>query len=219
MRILIIEDQQELSEAIKTYLVQKKHLCDQAYTIRDAKIMVSGTEFSCILLDMILPDGRGVDFLKKIRAKNIRTPVIITTAKDQITDRILGLESGADDYITKPFNLDEMYARLCAVERRYQGITSPSFKINNIEIFIDRKICLKNHNEIALTAKEWSIIERLIKSPNQIVTKKQLEASVYSYESEIESNTLEVYISQIRKKLGPTLIETSRGLGYRIGRS
>lgn len=218
MRILIVEDQRDLSEAISTYLSQNQHQYDQAFTIREAKLMLESAEYAAILLDLMLPDGLGINLLKEHRRKGGDCPVIIMTAKDQITDRIAGLESGADDYLIKPFNLDEMLARLNAIMRRSPNYSERIQKFGTVEFNLKNKMCSKNGGEIHLTAKEWAILERLTNSPNQIVSKKSLEDAIYSFSSEIESNTLEVYISSIRKKLGPKLIETHRGLGYRLGK-
>lgn len=218
MRILIVEDQKDLSEVISTYLKQNQHLNDQAFTLREAHLMLKSAEYSAILLDLMLPDGSGIDLLREYRKKGGACPVIIMTAKDQITDRISGLEAGADDYIIKPFNLDEMLARLNAIMRRQQNYMEDIVCIGPIEINIHNKTCSKNKNEVLLTAKEWAILERLIKNPNQIVSKKLLEDALYSFSSDIESNTLEVYVSGIRKKIDPKIIETHRGLGYRLGK-
>lgn len=219
MRILVIEDQSSLSEAISSFLKMKGHATDVAGTIREAELSLLGAEYSIVLLDLMLPDGSGMDLLKQIRRKKLEVGVLIMTAKDQISDRIHGLESGADDYLIKPFDLDEMYARVQAVQRRYMGRTEGIVEILGYQINLPQKVLSQNGVDINLTSKEWAILERIAQSPKSITSKDQLENAIYTFNEEIGSNTIEVYISQIRKKTCKDFITTARGLGYRLGKN
>ena len=219
MRILVIEDQSSLSEAISSFLKMKGHATDVAGTIREAELSLLGAEFSIVLLDLMLPDGSGMDLLKQIRRKKLEVGVLIMTAKDQISDRIHGLESGADDYLIKPFDLDEMYARVQAVQRRYMGHTEGIIEILGYQINLPQKVLSQNGVDINLTSKEWAILERIAQSPKSVTSKDQLENTIYTFNEEIGSNTIEVYISQIRKKTCKDFITTARGLGYRLGKN
>ncbi len=165
----------------------------------------------------MLPDGRGIDFLRSHRVKGDVTPVIILTALDQITDRIAGLNAGADDYLVKPFDLNELSARLGAVARRYAGNPNPIVNIAGLDVDLAAKTILKAGMSIDLTAREWSLFDALIQRPGALLSKAQLEERLYSFNEDIESNTIEVYVSRLRKKLGKDTVETVRGVGYRIG--
>lgn len=219
MRILIVEDEPSLSEAIASFLKTKGHTVDIAPSIKAANLSVATVTYSLVLLDLMLPDGSGLDFLKLVRHKKFPTGVLIMTAKDQISDRILGLESGADDYLLKPFDLNEMYARIQAVYRRYLETKDQSISIHGYSINAEKKFISYQDNEIILTAKEWAILERIIESPKSTVTKAALENSLYAFDDDISSNTIEVYISQIRKKTCKEIIVTVRGIGYRLGQN
>ena len=219
MRILVIEDQCSLSEAISSFLKIKGHATDVAGTIREAELSLLGADYSIVLLDLMLPDGSGMDLLKQIRRKKLQVGVLIMTAKDQISDRIRGLESGADDYLIKPFDLDEMYARVQAVQRRYVGNKEGIIEILGYQINLPQKTISQNGVDINLTSKEWAILERIAQSPKSVTSKDQLENAIYTFNEEIGSNTIEVYISQIRKKTCKDLITTVRGLGYKLGKN
>lgn len=219
MRILVIEDQSSLSEAISSFLKIKGHATDVAGTIREAELSLLGADYSIVLLDLMLPDGSGMDLLKQIRRKKLQVGVLIMTAKDQISDRIRGLESGADDYLIKPFDLDEMYARVQAVQRRYVGNKEGIIEILGYQINLPQKTISQNGVDINLTSKEWAILERIAQSPKSVTSKDQLENAIYTFNEEIGSNTIEVYISQIRKKTCKDFITTVRGLGYKLGKN
>ena len=139
------------------------------------------------------------------------------TALDQISDRIEGLNAGADDYMVKPFDLSEMSARVAAVARRYSGNPNPLVKIADLEIDLAARSVRRDGKSVALTAREWVLLEAFVQRPGQLLSKAQLEDRLYSFETEIESNTIEVHVSHLRKKLGRERIETVRGLGYRFG--
>lgn len=214
MRILLLEDQALLAEAMSIHLRSKGFTVDAVADIGKAETALSVGAFDVALFDLSLPDGDGLTLLSALRKKGNRLPVIVMTARDQITDRIKGLEMGADDYIVKPFDLNEMVARIQAVLRRYSGNPSPLIKVGKFEIDRTGHRILVDGKNAELTAKEWALLDKLIAKPNAIVNKESLDEALYGFDDEVASNTLEVYISRIRKKIGKDTIRTVRGLGY-----
>ncbi|WP_297323447.1 response regulator transcription factor [uncultured Bartonella sp.] len=216
MRVLLIEDDKSLGRAVRDHIIKQNNAVDWAQTLEDAYASVAGTRYDFILLDLRLPDGNGLTFLKDIRAKNITSPVVILTAHDQISERIEGLNSGADDYIVKPFDLYELTARINAVARRTNGQAKSELQIGTMTIDMDSKRLFINNEEIELSAREWAIIEHMASHPNMLITKNQIEDTIYAFGSEVESNTVEVYISRLRKKIGKDRIKTHHGRGYSL---
>jgi two-component system OmpR family response regulator len=216
MRILLVEDTVGLGEAVRDQITSDGHAADWVQRISYADAAVRTTEYDLILLDLMLPDGRGLDFLKQRRQNSDTTPVIILTARDQISDRIEGLNAGADDYLVKPFDLSELSARIEAVARRYRGNPNPKIRIGSLEVDMSRHTIQCEGRAIDLTAREWALCEAFIQNPGTLLSKSQLEGHLYAFGDEIESNTIEVYVSRLRKKLGHDTIETLRGLGYRL---
>jgi two-component system OmpR family response regulator len=216
LRILLIEDELGLGDAVRIKLLGDGHAVDWAQTSETAAELVLSKLHELVLLDLNLPDGSGLQILRTMRSSDDRRPVIIVTARDQLSDRIDGLKSGADDYIVKPFYLDELVARVDAVHRRSLGNPNPTIKIG--DILIDRAMRQVSLNEevVPLTAREWALLTRLAERPGAIVTKAQLEDSLYEFGTEVESNTVEVYVSRLRRKFGRNIISTVRGLGYRL---
>lgn len=217
MRILLIEDDPGLGSAVRDQIAAEGHLPDLAATLAYARELLSTISYDLILLDLGLPDGRGLDFLKALRAKGSVTPVMILTAHDRITERIEGLNAGADDYIVKPFDLAELSARIAAVARRYSGNPNPLITLGPLEIDLSAHAIHGPEGQIDLSQREWIIFEVLLQRPGQIVSKSQIEDQLYSFDAEVESNTIEVYVSRLRKKLGKEVVQTIRGLGYRLG--
>ena len=218
MRILLVEDAEGLGEVIQEQMTAEGHAIDWVQTISHAETSIHTTHYDLILLDLMLPDGSGIDLLKKIRQYGATTPVIILTARDQISDRIKGLNAGADDYLLKPFDLSELSARIAAVARRYAGNPNPLLQIGALEVDLTKHLVSRAGVAINLTAREWALFEALIQRPGTLLSKAQLEDRLYAFGAEIESNTIEVYISRLRKKLGKDQLETVRGLGYRLRR-
>ena len=216
MRVLLIEDDKSLGRAVRDHLVNQNNAVDWAENLEDAYAAVSTTRYDFILLDLRLPDGSGLDFLKNIRAKNLTSPVVILTAHDQISERIEGLNSGADDYIVKPFDLYELTARIGAVARRTNGLSKSEIKIGSMTLDIENKRIFIDDKEVELSSREWAIIEHMASHPNMLVTKAQIEDTIYAFGSEVESNTVEVYISRLRKKIGKDRIKTHHGRGYSL---
>ena len=217
MRILIVEDEPLLADAMCVHLKKAGHAVDWLDRLDDAAAALDSTDYGLLLLDLHLPDGRGLDLLKQRRAKGDKRPVIICTARDQIRDRIEGLNAGADDYLVKPFDLDELIARVQAVQRRYDAQPNPLVTIGVLKIDTAGRQLWRGEDSIDVTAREWALIECLLRRPGALVSKAQVEEALYAMGSEVESNTVEVYVSRLRKKLGADAIETVRGLGYRFG--
>jgi len=219
MRILLVEDTVGLGEVIQDQIADEGHAIDWMQSISHAEASIRTTRYDLILLDLMLPDGSGIDLLKKIRHLGNTTPVIILTARDQLSDRIKGLNAGADDYLVKPFDLSELSARIAAVSRRYTGNPNPIVKLGTLTVDLTKHLIFRDGVVINLTAREWALLEAFIQRPGTLLSKSQLEDHLYAFGAEIESNTIEVYISRLRKKLGKDQLETVRGLGYRMGHS
>jgi two-component system OmpR family response regulator len=217
MRVLLIEDDPSLGEAVRDHIAADGHAVDWARRLDDAEDARAGVPFDLILLDLNLSDGRGLDFLKRVRKAGDATPVIILTAMDQISWRIDGLNAGADDYLVKPFDLSELSARLLAVARRYGGNPNPLIALGPIEIDLAHRTVTRDGELADVTGREWAVLERLLRHPGAIVSKGQLEDMLYAFGAEVESNAVEVYVSRLRRKLGHDVITTVRGLGYRAG--
>ncbi len=217
MRVLLVEDDQMLGNAIRDHIAAQGHAVDWVTRLDDAGDARHTMPYDLILLDLNLPDGRGLDFLREIRRRGDATPVMILTAMDQLSVRIEGLNAGADDYLVKPFDLSELLARVGAVARRYGGNPNPLLSIGALEIDQGRRLARLDGKSLDLTAREWAILERLAQHPGTLVSKSQLEDTLFAFGAEVESNAVEVYVSRLRKKIGADLIHTARGLGYRLG--
>ncbi len=217
MRILLIEDDTVLGAATRDQLIADGHSVDWVQRLDAAADHLAVAEYGLILLDLMLPDGLGVRFLRDIRAGGNGVPVIILTALDQISDRIEGLNAGADDYLVKPFDLAELGARVAAVARRYAGNPNPLVRLGALEIDLAARAVSRDGRPIALTGREWALFEALVQQPRRIFSKGDLEERLYSFDDEVDSNAIEAHVSRLRKKLGRSAIETLRGMGYRLG--
>ncbi|MEZ5751593.1 MAG: response regulator transcription factor [Paracoccaceae bacterium] len=217
MRILLVEDDTVLGAAVRDQIAADGQSVDWVTRLDAARDAVRTTAYDLVLLDLMLPDGRGLVFLKAMRAGGDVTPVIILTALDQVSDRIDGLNTGADDYLVKPFDLAELSARIGSVARRYAGNPNPLITHGGLEIDLAARSVFREGKPVVLTAREWALFEAFLARPGQLLSKAQLEDKLYAFHAEIESNTIEVHVSRLRKKLGPSIIETERGLGYRLG--
>lgn len=216
MRILLVEDDRVIATAIREQAESEGHSVDWAARLDAADDALATAQFDLILLDLMLPDGRGLPYLRALRAKGAKTPVIIMTALDQVSDRIEGLNAGADDYLVKPFDLSELSARVGAVSRRYSGNPNPRIELGDLSIDLAARSLARGGRPVPLTAREWVLFEAFLQKPGQLLSKSMLEQRLYSFDAEIESNTIEVHISRLRKKLGADRIITERGLGYRL---
>lgn len=218
MRILLIEDDTVLGAAVRDQIAADGHSVDWVQRLDSAGDAMAGTSYDLVLLDLMLPDGRGIPFLRKLRAGGNVTPVIILTALDQVSDRIDGLNAGSDDYLVKPFDLAELSARIGSVARRYSCNPNPIICHGPLEIDMAARSIHRDGRPVALTAREWALFEAFLARPGQLLSKAQLEDRIYAFGAEVESNTIEVHVSRLRKKLGTGIIETERGMGYRLGR-
>jgi DNA-binding response OmpR family regulator len=216
MRILLVEDDPALGRAVQEHLTLGGHAVDLVTGLDDASAAVPVTDYALVLLDLGLPDGSGLDLLRAMRARGDWRPVIILTAYDQITDRIAGLKAGADDYLVKPFDFGELAARLQAVARRSAARPETEKRLGAVTLNLDDHRAMLDGREVTLTAREWAILERLLRRPGAVVSRDQLEEALYAFGAEIESNAVEVYVSRIRRKLSAGLIDTLRGVGYRL---
>jgi two-component system OmpR family response regulator len=217
LRILLVEDDEIIGGAVRDHIAATVHAVDWVKNLADAAEAASSVNYGLILLDLQLPDGVGVDFLKTLRKSANNTPVIILTARDQISDRIEGLNSGADDYLVKPFNLGELSARIIAVARRYAGSPQPMLRVGDLEVDQSQRRLIVSGKDVVLTGREWAVLDLLVARPGAMVSKDQVEEALYAFGSEIESNTVEVYVSRLRKKIGKDRIRTARGVGYSLG--
>jgi two-component system OmpR family response regulator len=216
MRVILVEDEPHIGSAVQEHVRAAGHAVDWVRQLGDANDAVRSVPYDALLLDLHLPDGRGLDFLKTLRRRGDELAVVILTARDQVSDRIEGLKAGADDYLVKPFDLDELNARLQAVTRRYQGKSVPTISLGPVELEPEARIARLNGVVVELTAREWAVLDVLLRRQNSAVSKEAIEDALYAFGQEIESNAIEVYISRIRRKFGRDFIHTIRGLGYRL---
>ena len=214
MRLLLVEDTVELADTLARHLRAEGHAVDHAPDVEGALSALAVSDYACVILDLGLPDGSGLAFLRATRDRGDRTPFIIATARDQISDRIAGLDAGADDYVVKPFDLHELSARIRAHARRAQGLPEARMQLGDLEV--DRALARiwRGGSEIRLTAREWALFETLLGARGRVLGKSALEEALYAFDDRIEGNAIEVYVSRLRAKLGPEVIETRRGLGY-----
>ncbi|ENX37165.1 response regulator transcription factor [Acinetobacter courvalinii] len=216
MRILLAEDDASQAESIKAWLEMDGYSVDWVERGDHAILAAEQHQYHCILLDRGLPQASGDEILKSIRRQNSKTPVIFITAKDHIHDRVEGLDLGANDYLVKPFNLEELSARVRSQLRQHQAQAGQYLYFADLQLDPQAKTLIQEGKAVNLTAKEFQILYKLMQQPEHIVTREQLEESLYAWGDEIESNAIEVFIYQIRKKIGGQYIKTIRGLGYRM---
>ncbi|MGV0909653.1 response regulator [Martelella sp. FOR1707] len=216
MRILVIEDDPVLADGLAVGLRLNGYTVDAVATCADALAAIRTGAFDAIILDLMLPDGSGLDLLATARQAGNRTPVLMLTALDETEDRIRGLDVGADDYIGKPFDLDELAARLRAVTRRGHGQAEPLLTANGIALDPSKMLASVEGREIVLSRREFAILMALMERPGVIRSRQALEDRLYGWQEEVESNAIEVHIHNLRAKIGRASIETVRGLGYRM---
>jgi len=217
VRLLLIEDDPLIGSAVRDSVKAEGHAVDWARSLGEAEALRAVVTYDLVLLDLMLPDGPGLRFLAQVRTSGDPLPVVILTARDQVSDRIAGLKAGADDYLVKPFDLDELSARIGAVARRAAGTPNPALRLGALSIDLADHRVERDGKVLSLTAREWAVLETLLQRPQAIIPKGQIEERLYALGAEVESNTIEVYVARLRKKLGADLIATERGLGYRLG--
>jgi two-component system OmpR family response regulator len=216
-RLLLVEDDRMLGDALAAALAQDGWSIDRAGDAASARLALIDHGYTAVLLDLGLPRGSGLDVLASLRQRYDTTPVLIITARDQLSDRVRGLDAGADDYIVKPFEAGELGARLRAVVRRTQGRVAPVLRHGEIVLDpADRSVRLGDH-PVRLGVHEYRTLLALMERPGRVIARDMLESLVYGGDGAIESNTIAVYIHQLRKKLGDGVIVTVHGFGYRLG--
>ncbi len=214
MRLLLLEDDVTLGEGLRDYLLSDGYRVDWCATLAQARALID-EPYDAWLLDWNLPDGSGLDWLRSLRARGLKTPALVLTARDLLADRIQGLDSGADDFLVKPFAPEELCARLRAISRRVAG-SAQRKALGPVEVDLTAEAVWLDGCSVELTAREWSLLEALVLRAGRIVSRNDLEALVLGFEGELASNAIEVHVFKLRSKLGKGLIETVRGLGYRI---
>jgi DNA-binding response OmpR family regulator len=216
MRILLAEDDRMIGDAVRISLRQQGYAVDWVQDGRAADAVLSNEHFDLVLLDLGLPGKDGIEVVRNLRLRKNSTPVIIITARDGIEDRIKGLDAGADDYVIKPFALEELTARMRSALRRSSGYAEPEIKIRSITINPSTKEVKRDGQTILLSAREYALIEALMLRPGAILSRAQLEERMYGWGEEVESNAVEVHIHGARRKLGADFIQNVRGVGYYI---
>ncbi|MBV8502292.1 MAG: response regulator transcription factor [Paucibacter sp.] len=216
MRILLVEDDHMIGEQMLDLLRDEKYAVDWVRDGEMADTALLGQSYDLVLLDLGLPKRDGMSVLRALRARKDRTPVLIATARDAVSQRIEGLDAGADDYVLKPFELDELLARIRALIRRAQGRAEPVYEHMGVTINPVTHEATVDGRPVQLSAREWSVLEPLIARPGLVLSRQQLEEKLYGWKDEISSNAVEVYVHGLRKKLGPKLIQNVRGLGYMV---
>jgi len=222
MRILVVEDEHKIANSIKKGLEQESYAVDVAFDGQEGFDLAVTEDYDLIILDVMLPGMGGVDFCKKLREEQVHTAVIMLTAKGQVSDKVIGLDAGADDYLAKPFAFEELLARIRALIRRpkesvgaviyFEGLSLDTLKF---EVRRDGKV-------ISLSSKEYALLEYFMRHPNQTLTKDQIIGHVWNYDADVLPNTVEVYVGYLRNKIDrafmglPGLIHTIRGFGYRL---
>jgi DNA-binding response OmpR family regulator len=216
MKILIIEDDEAILNMLKRGLEDEDFVVDTATNGEDGEYMAKTNQYDIIILDWMLPEKSGIDVLRSIREEGVLTPVLMLTAKDTTDNKIEGLNSGADDYLAKPFSFEELLARLNAIYRRTALKGSNKIKIDNIEIDFDSKIVKKDGKIVDLTAKEFELLEFLVANRGSIVSNEMIQEQLWNNEEFINSNVIQVIIYRLRNKLSKDLIKSKRNLGYYI---
>jgi two-component system response regulator BasR len=214
VRILLVEDDALLAKATARGLDHANFVVDIATTAEQAYHFLASYDYQFILLDLGLPDRNGLEVLKSLRRKKNKVGVIILTAQDQIQERIAGLDAGADDFVVKPYDLYEVIARVQAVLRRISGHVSDLVQIGNIAVNQSAKQVFINEIEVELTQKEFHLLELLILNRGRIISRESIENSLYAYDAEVSSNVIQVYIHNLRRKLGKNIVRTVQGFGY-----
>jgi DNA-binding response OmpR family regulator len=220
MKILVVEDEHKIATSLKKGLEQESYTVDVAFDGQTGLDFALGEEYDVMVLDRMLPEMDGLEICQKMRQKGIHTPVLILTAKGQIQDRVEGLDSGADDYLVKPFAFEELLARIRALARRPKDSIGESLSLEDLELNTKTFIVKRGEKHIQLSSKEFALLEYLLRHKNQIVTKEQIISHVWNYDANILPNTVEVYMGYLRNKIdkpfASNLLHTIRGFGYKI---
>ncbi|QUS36215.1 response regulator transcription factor [Falsirhodobacter algicola] len=216
MRILIVEDDPVLQDGLGVGLSLAGFSSEVVENLADARAALAVGGFDGIVLDVMLPDGSGLDLLAEWRAADMALPVLVLTARDQVGERIAGLDGGADDYLGKPFDLEELAARLRAILRRAEGRAAPALSWNGLVLDPARMTGTLDGRPVGFSHREFGILHALMERPGAILSRAALEERLYGWQEDVESNTVEVHIHKLRAKLGAAFIQTVRGAGYRL---
>ena len=220
VRILVVEDEKKVASFIKKGLEEEYYSVDTAFDGKEGFRLALNEEYDLIILDVMLPYKDGFTLLKELRSNNIQTPVLFLTAKNSLTDKIEGLDIGADDYLTKPFSFEELVARVRALLRRISVSKTTDLKAGDLILDTQSHKVIRNSNEITLTPKEYAILEYLIRNKNKIISRTILTEHVYDYHFDTDTNVIDVYINKLRNKIDKgfekQLLNTVRGIGYMI---
>ena len=216
MRLLLIEDDPMIGRAVRHGLAQAGFTVDWVTDGHSGQAAAANGVYDAVVLDIGLPRLDGLTLLQELRARRDAVPVLITSARDAVPDRIAGLNAGADDYLLKPFDLDELIARLRALLRRHAGAASSVMTVGTLSLDAVQRTVTQNGCELSLTAKEFALLEALLRRPGAVLSRERLEESIYGWGEEIGSNAVEVHLHNLRRKLGGNVIRNVRGVGYRI---
>ena len=217
MRVLLVEDDRMIGESLREALRRQAMATDWVRDGRAADATLASERFDAVLLDLGLPQRSGLEVLQALRARGDTTPVIVLTARDALADKVRGLDAGADDYLVKPFELDELLARLRALGRRQAGRASTVLSVADLKLDPTTREVSRADRAVLLSAREYAVLQALLERPGAILSRAQLEDRLYGWGEEVESNAISVYMHQLRKKLGDDLLHTVRGVGYYVG--
>ncbi|WP_116368043.1 response regulator transcription factor [Parahaliea mediterranea] len=218
MRVLLVEDDQQLGESLEAALRLEGYAVDWLRSGEPVRAALGATPYDVLVLDLGLPGVPGMQVLRQLRADKHHLPVLLLTARNTLADRVDGLDGGADDYLGKPFDMDELFARLRSLLRRESGYRSQLLEAAGIALDPVNRTVEAGGEAVTLTAREFAILEILIRNAGRFVSRARLEEGIYSWGEEVGSNTVEVYVSRLRKRFGSEAIETMRGVGYRMHR-
>ena len=216
MRLLLVEDDPMIGDTVLRVLRAGHYAADWVKDGELADAALRAENYDLVLLDLGLPRQSGLDVLRALRARKSTVPVLVATARDGVQDRIAGLDAGADDYVVKPYDTDELLARIRALLRRSAGRAEPAFEHQGVSLNPATREASLNGQAVSLSAREWAVLEALLARPGVLLSRAQLEEKLFSWKDDVSSNAVEVYIHGVRKKLGNSLIQTVRGLGYVI---
>jgi DNA-binding response OmpR family regulator len=217
LRLLLIEDDEMIGDSLRLALRRHGFALDWVRDGQAAEAVLRSERFDAVLLDLGLPQRSGVEVLRSLRSRGDTTPVLVLTARDTLADKVAGLDAGADDYLIKPFELDELLARLRAVGRRASGRAQPLLQVGELRLDPGTREVSVAGRPVVLSARELALLQALMERPGAILSRAQLEDRLYGWGEEVESNAISVYIHQLRRKLGDELIHTVRGVGYYVG--
>lgn len=212
----MVEDEHKIANSIKKGLEQEAYAVDTAFTGDEGYDLALGEEYDLIILDILLPGMDGLEVCKRLREQQIHTPILMLTAKGQVSDKVDGLNAGADDYLTKPFAFEELLARVKALTRRPKDSLGAVLSCEDLSLDTLTYEVKRDGKIINLSSKEFSLLEYLLRHKNQVLTKEQIISHVWDYDADVLPNTVEVYVGYLRKKVGSDLIHTMRGFGYKL---